>query len=63
MLENRMIMTQVEESIEAAKERRRPVCGWCGYPIWDDKAVHYHNRWICTGCLDFWTEYIEEERY
>lgn len=61
MLENRMIMSQVEESLEAAKERKRPVCDWCGCPIWDEKAVHHRGDWVCSDCINFWTEAIEED--
>ena len=38
---------------------RRPVCDCCGEHIQDDQALHYKGLWLCLGCIEDNTEYIE----
>ena len=44
---------------------RRPKCDCCDKHIQDDSALHYVTSkvdvWICLGCVEDNTEYIEED--
>lgn len=39
---------------------RRPVCSLCGEPIQDEKAVRIKADYICMGCIEDHTQYLEE---
>lgn len=44
---------------------RRPKCDCCDKHIQDETALHYRTSkvdiWICLGCVEDNTEYIEED--
>ena len=61
---------QLQEAHDLVKDRQAdgfPRCNRCGGIIWEEKAVHYNDKWICWECEgDFWndirTDFLEETR-
>lgn len=37
----------------------RPICCLCGEHIQEEKAVRFRGEWVCMGCIDDNTQYLE----